>query len=71
MQKPMKVGIKEIEFYLPLEMEDDQVLLSENPGWSIEDIEQKTGIKTRCLAGDLLVIEGQNVRLKNDQAISQ
>ena len=53
----MKAGIKEIEYYLPPEMEDSQVLLRENPDWPIEDIEQKTGIKTRHLAGDLSVVD--------------
>ena len=57
MQKHMKVGIKKIEYYLPPEMEDAQVLLRENPDWPIENIEQKTGIKTRYLAGDLSVVD--------------
>jgi 3-oxoacyl-[acyl-carrier-protein] synthase-3 len=57
MQEPMKVGIKEIEYYLPPEMEDGQALLRENPDWPIEDIEQKTGIKTRYLAGYLSVVD--------------
>ena len=36
----MKVGINKIEYYLPPEMEDAQVLLRENPDWPIENIEQ-------------------------------
>jgi hypothetical protein len=57
MQKPIKVGMKETEYYLPPEIEGAQVLLRKNPDWPIEKIEQKTGIKKRCLAGDLLVID--------------
>ena len=53
----MKVGIKKIEYYLPPEMEDAHVLLRENPDWPIKNIEQKTGIKTRYLAGDLSVVD--------------
>ena len=53
----MKVDIKKIEYYLPPETEDAQVLLRENPDWPIESIEQKTGIKTRYLAGDLSVVD--------------
>jgi 3-oxoacyl-[acyl-carrier-protein] synthase III len=53
----MKVGIKKIEYYLPPETEDAQVLLRENPDWPIENIEQKTGIKTRYLARDLSVVD--------------
>ncbi len=43
----MKVTVKAIEYYLPPSTEDGDVLKSDNPEWRIEDIENKTGVKTR------------------------
>lgn len=53
----MKVDIRKIEYYLPPETEDGRALLRENPDWPIEDIEKKTGIKTRHLAGNQSVVD--------------
>src|SRR3989338_7912782 len=43
----MKVEIKAIEYYLPSKKENNTFLKKDNPNWSIEDIEKKTGIKVR------------------------
>lgn len=43
----MKVEIAANEYYLPSRTEDSGVLKKDNPDWPIEDIEQKTGIRTR------------------------
>jgi len=46
----MKVTIKSIEYYLPPTTEDGNVLKKENPDWSIEDIEKKTGVDVRYIS---------------------
>ena len=46
----MKVSINAIEYYLPARKEDNQSLLVDNPDWLIEDIEAKTGIKSRYIS---------------------
>jgi len=43
----MKVRINSIEYYLPPKIEDGNSLTKDNPDWCVEDIEKKTGIKTR------------------------
>lgn len=43
----MKVEIKAIEYYLPSKKENNAFLKKDNPNWSLEDIEMKTGIKIR------------------------
>lgn len=43
----MKVAIGAIEYYLPPTIEDGNVLARDNPDWRIEDIERKTGVRTR------------------------
>ena len=43
----MKVRINSIEYYLPPKIENGNSLTRDNPDWCIEDIEKKTGIKTR------------------------
>ena len=47
----MKIAIKAIENYLPPNIEDGSSLKKDNPDWCIEDIEEKTGIIYRHLAG--------------------
>jgi len=46
----MKVRIKSIEYYLPPKIENGNSLIKDNPDWCIEDIEKKTGIKTRHIS---------------------
>ena len=46
----MKVSINAIEYYLPTRKEDNNVLLEENPDWQLEDIEAKTGIRSRYIS---------------------
>ena len=46
----MKVTIKSIEYYLPPATEDGNALKKENPDWSIEDIEKKTGVDVRYIS---------------------
>ena len=47
----MKIAIKAIENYLPPYTENGSSLKKDNPDWCIEDIEKKTGIFTRHIAG--------------------
>jgi len=47
----MKVKIKAIEYYLPLKTEGSGDLKKDNPDWPVEQIEKKTGVKKRHLAG--------------------
>jgi 3-oxoacyl-[acyl-carrier-protein] synthase-3 len=46
----MRASINVIEYYLPPKIEDSSILKNDNPDWSIEDIEKKTGVKTRHVA---------------------
>ena len=46
----MKVRINSIEYYLPPKIENGNSLTKDNPDWCIEDIEKKTGIKTRRIS---------------------
>ena len=46
----MKVAIKASEYYLPANKEDGGALKAENPDWRIDDIENKTGVRTRYIA---------------------
>ena len=46
----MKVRIKSIEYYLPPKIENGNSLTKDNPDWCVEDIEKKTGIKTRHIS---------------------
>ena len=53
----MKTTIKKIEYYLPDVTENGQDLLNDNPDWSIEDIQSKTGIYQRHIATEEDMIE--------------
>ena len=53
----MKTTIKKIEYYLPNVTENGQDLLNDNPDWSIEDIQSKTGIYQRHIATEEDMIE--------------
>lgn len=63
----MKVEIKAIEYYLPSQAEDGSVLKNDNPDWRVEEIEQKTGISIRYIAGpqqtavDMAVLAAQKL----------
>ena len=63
----MKIAIKAIENYLPSYIEDGSSLKKDNPDWCIEDIEEKTGILYRHIAGadqsatDLAEIAAQRI----------
>lgn len=46
----MKVVINAIEYYLPPNIEDGSNLKHDNPDWRIEEIELKTGIRTRYIS---------------------
>jgi 3-oxoacyl-[acyl-carrier-protein] synthase III len=46
----MKIKIKANEYYLPPNSEDNTVLKKDNPDWSIEDIQEKTGIYIRHIS---------------------
>ncbi len=46
----MKVVINAIEYYLPANVENGSNLKADNPDWRIDDIELKTGIKTRYIS---------------------
>lgn len=46
----MKVKIKANDYYLPAKTENGSDLKKDNPGWSIEAIEEKTGVKTRYIS---------------------
>jgi 3-oxoacyl-[acyl-carrier-protein] synthase III len=48
----VKVGIDAIEYFLPKNTETGEDLVKENPDWRIEDIEKKTGVKTRYIASE-------------------
>ncbi len=47
----MKMSIRAIEYYLPPSRETGASLLEDNPDWTMSEIEEKTGIKNRYLAG--------------------
>jgi len=47
----MKVLIEDIEYYLPLKVEDASVLKKDNPDWQIERIQERTGITKRHISG--------------------
>tara|TARA_B110000208_G_scaffold94900_1_gene118944 strand:+ start:495 stop:1454 length:960 start_codon:yes stop_codon:yes gene_type:complete len=53
----LKTTIKKIEYYLPDVTENGQDLLNDNPDWSIEDIQSKTGIYQRHIATEEDMIE--------------
>jgi 3-oxoacyl-[acyl-carrier-protein] synthase-3 len=53
----LKTTIKKIEYYLPNVTENGQDLLNDNPDWSIEDIQSKTGIYQRHIATEEDMIE--------------
>jgi len=40
----MHVKIKNIEYFLPNNLEDNKLLSSENPDWNMDKIYSKTGI---------------------------
>ena len=46
----MNVTIKNIQYYLPSNIEDGSHLKKDNPDWDIGKIEEKTGIKTRHIS---------------------
>jgi 3-oxoacyl-[acyl-carrier-protein] synthase III len=46
----MKASIKSIEYFLPRQTETRVELERDNPDWRMDDIEAKTGIKTRHIA---------------------
>jgi len=46
----MKVAIRATEYYLPPKTEDGNTLKAENPEWRIDDIENKTGVRTRYIS---------------------
>ena len=48
----MKVEIKAIEYYLPAAKEGNAALIADNPDWSINKIEKKTGIRSRRIAAE-------------------
>ena len=48
----MKAAIKAIEYYLPVEVLSNDDLSAEYPDWSVEKIEQKTGITERHIAAE-------------------
>ena len=53
----MKINIKNIEYFLPKETEDNNSLLIDNPDWIIEDIEKKTGINNRHIAKSKSIVD--------------
>ena len=67
----MKVEIKAIEYYLPPQTEDGQVLKNDNPDWRIEEIEKKTGVFVRHIsepgqtATDMAELAGKKI-ITND-----
>lgn len=46
----MRVAIERIEYALPDNFEDGARLREDNPDWRVEDIEQKTGVRTRFVS---------------------
>ena len=48
----MKAVIKAIEYHLPENILTNQDLATEFPEWSVEKIEEKTGIAQRNISGD-------------------
>jgi 3-oxoacyl-[acyl-carrier-protein] synthase-3 len=48
----MRAVIKGIEYYLPNEVLDNSDLAAELPGWSVEKVAEKTGIRTRHIASN-------------------
>jgi 3-oxoacyl-[acyl-carrier-protein] synthase-3 len=48
----MRAVIKGIEYYLPSEILDNGDLAAEFPGWSVEKVEEKTGIRARHIASN-------------------
>src|SRR6185295_4686921 len=48
----MTAIIQAIEYYLPLQVVDNHALVTEFPDWSIEKIENKTGIRARHIAAE-------------------
>lgn len=63
----MKIVIKANEYYLPLKTEDGSTLKRDNPDWSINEIEEKTGIYVRHIcepeqtATDLALIAAEKL----------
>ena len=47
----MKAAIKAIEYYLPEGVLSSRALAEEYPGWTVDKIEEKTGIRNRHVAG--------------------
>jgi len=47
----MKAGIGGIAYYLPEKELDNASLAAENPEWTMEKIQEKTGIRCRRIAG--------------------
>ena len=47
----MDIAIAEIAYYLPAKIETSLTLVRDNPDWRIADIEEKTGISNRYIAG--------------------
>ena len=46
------IFIKEIEYYLPKNKIDNNVLKKDNANWDIDEISIKTGVQNRYIAGE-------------------
>jgi 3-oxoacyl-[acyl-carrier-protein] synthase-3 len=76
MSQKFKVSIKAIEYVLGKNVETSEELLRDNPDWRIEDIEKKTGVKTRFVsdsdetATSLGIQAGKKLLSNNEDIIS-
>ena len=76
MSPKFNVSIKAIEYVLGKNMETSEELLRDNPDWRIEDIENKTGVKTRFVSGSdetatsLGILAGKKLFSNNEDNIS-
>ena len=48
----MRVEIKDIAYYLPERVVDNEELHEQNPGWDMNLVEQRSGVLRRCIAGE-------------------
>ena len=48
----MGIQIKEIEYFLPVNIKTNEDLQRENPEWDVAKVAVKTGIYSRHIAGD-------------------
>ncbi len=60
----MKVRIKHIEYFLPVEIENGKNLLLDNPDWRIDDIEKKTGIQNRYISKNQSTVDMAEIAAK-------